>query len=415
MTVHENMAHSSRAENQRLRRMVLQVILVGVAVAVVAWLLYALKKMLLLLALTVFFCYLVSPLVEFVKRPRRLGRSVWRVPHTLAVVIAYLLLLCALAFALDLLLPVLSDQISTLVNNAPDYAKRIDQYSAWLNSLQARYRLPPSWRQAITEGVDATIIGGLSWLRLMAISVARLTLYLPWLVLIPVIGFFLLKDGKTFSYKLLTSLPEAGMRRRAANFLKDVSETLAAYIRAQLLACLIVGVIVGAGLWLLGTPYPLVLGVAAGLFEFVPVIGPLLLVAIAVLVASFTSWRLALLVLGFLAVLRVIEDYVIYPRLISRGIEIHPLAVILAVLCGAELGGIPGIFLSVPLAALLIVSWRHWRELQSEHPSPEASRPALSPNRDLGSHARPEVARSGDGSEALDLMPPEMLRESEQE
>jgi len=91
---------------------------------------------------------------------------------------------------------------------------------------------------------------------------------------------------------------------------------------------------------------------------------------IAFLVASFHSWQSALLVLGFLSLYRIVHDYVIYPRLISRGIEIQPLTVILAVLCGAELGGVTGVFLSVPIAALLIVCWRHWRELRTDRANP---------------------------------------------
>jgi predicted PurR-regulated permease PerM len=151
-----------------------------------------------------------------------------------------------------------------------------------------------------------------------------------------------------------------------ATFLNDVSETMAGYIRAQLLACLIVGVVVGVGLWLLGLPYPLVFGVGAGLFEFVPLVGPISLGAVAMLVASFHSWRNALLVFAFLAIYRVIHDYAIYPRLISRGVEVHPIVVILAVLSGAELGGVVGVFLSVPVAALLIVCLRHWRDLRQD-------------------------------------------------
>jgi predicted PurR-regulated permease PerM len=129
---------------------------------------------------------------------------------------------------------------------------------------------------------------------------------------------------------------------------------------------LIIGVTVGTGLRLLNVSYPLVLGVAAGLLEFIPVVGPALIGLIAVLVASFHSWRSALAVLAFLAVLRVIHDYLVYPRLISRGVELHPMLVVLAVLCGAELGGVTGVFLGVPVMALLIVCLRHWRDLQVE-------------------------------------------------
>jgi predicted PurR-regulated permease PerM len=214
--------------------------------------------------------------------------------------------------------------------------------------------------------VNGTIAGLLAWLQALALGTVRLAPYLVWLVLIPVLGFFFLKDAKAISDKFLSTLPAADLRYRAAVFLKDVSETMAAYIRAQLLACLLVGVIVGGGLWLLGLPYPLVFAVGAGLFEFVPVVGPISLGAVAILVASFHSWRNAFLVFVFLAVYRLIHDYVIYPRLISRGVEVHPVVVILAVLSGAELGGVAGVFLSVPVAALLIVCFRHWRDLRQD-------------------------------------------------
>jgi hypothetical protein len=180
------------------------------------------------------------------------------------------------------------------------------------------------------------------------------------------------------NYGGLASLTPGVLRYRVTIFIKDVSATLAGYIRAQLIAGVIVGVIQGVGLWLLGVPYALVLAVVAGVLEFVPVIGPLVLGIIAALVASFDSWHAALLVVGFLALFRLIHDYVIYPRLISQGVEIHPVVVILAVLSGAELGGVTGVFLSVPLAALLLVCWRHWRDLRLDRSS-QLVRPAAEP------------------------------------
>jgi hypothetical protein len=72
--------------------------------------------------------------------------------------------------------------------------------------------------------------------------------------------------------------------------------------------------------------------------------------------------RLRLLVVVFLVVLRIVQDYIVYPRLIGQGIHLHPLAVILAILCGAELAGVAGIFLAIPIVAILTVSYRHWLE-----------------------------------------------------
>jgi predicted PurR-regulated permease PerM len=102
------------------------------------------------------------------------------------------------------------------------------------------------------------------------------------------------------------------------------------------------------------------LGVAAGVFEFVPLIGPLIIALVATIVAGVHAPVLALWVAVFLAVLRVAEDYVIYPRLMGHGTHLHPLTVIIAVLMGAELGGVVGIFLAVPAAALLSVAYRRW-------------------------------------------------------
>jgi predicted PurR-regulated permease PerM len=350
----------------RLRRIVTQVILLVAAAVAVVWMVYELRMILLLLAFTAIFCYLIAPLVDFFELSIRVGRSQLRVPHTMAIIIVYLLMAGALALTIEKVGPLLSDQLSSFFENMPNYAKQLDQYAKKLSALPSRYRLPPGWQQSLTDAVNSTVTGLLDWLQKVAVKTVRLATYLLWLVLIPVLGFFFLKDAKAISDRILSSLPAADMRYRVATFLNDVSETMAGYIRAQLLACMIVGVVVGVGLWLLGLPYPLVFGVVAGLFEFVPLVGPISLGAVAMLVASFHSWRNALLVFAFLAIYRVIHDYAIYPRLISRGVEVHPVVVILAVLSGAELGGVVGVFLSVPVAALLIVCWRHWRDLRQD-------------------------------------------------
>ncbi len=359
-------ANSALPDPARIRRVVTQIVLIVIAAICVIWLILALRMILLLLAFTAIFCYLIAPLVEFFEFSFKIGNFEIRVPHTLAIIIVYLLLAGALAIALEKVAPLLSDQLNAFFENMPVYAKQLDQYAKQLSALPNRYRLPVSWRQSLTEGIDGTINSLLAWLQALALGSVRLATYLAWLVLIPVLGFFFLKDTKAISDKFLSTLPAADLRYRAALFLKDVSETMAGYIRAQLVVCLLVGVIVGIGLWLLGLPYPLVFAIAAGLFEFLPVVGPLLLGAVAILVASFHSWPNALLVFAFLAVYRLIHDYVIYPRLISRIVEVHPVLVILAVLSGAELGGVAGVFLSVPVSALLIVCFRHWRDLRQE-------------------------------------------------
>ncbi|HEX2265172.1 MAG TPA: AI-2E family transporter, partial [Solirubrobacterales bacterium] len=143
---------------------------------------------------------------------------------------------------------------------------------------------------------------------------------------------------------------------------QDINSTLAAYIRAQLISCLLIGSICTAAFYIFGVRYALVLGLVAGMLEFIPLLGPVVVAALAGTVAGFDSVGKALTVLVFLGVLRIVHDYAVYPRIIGSGIHLHPLAVILAILAGHELAGVAGIFLAIPVIAVLTVTYRHWLE-----------------------------------------------------
>jgi predicted PurR-regulated permease PerM len=172
-----------------------------------------------------------------------------------------------------------------------------------------------------------------------------------------------LKDADNFRRAALAMLPRGRLRWRGDELFQDINSTLAAYIRAQLTACVLIGAICSIGFALIGLPSPLVLGLIAGMLEFVPLVGPLAVAILVALLALLHSGPgMAFVVLLFLGVLRVVQDYVIYPRIIGQGIHLHPLAVILAILAGAEIAGVAGIFLAIPAIAILTVSYRHWLE-----------------------------------------------------
>jgi predicted PurR-regulated permease PerM len=121
-----------------------------------------------------------------------------------------------------------------------------------------------------------------------------------------------------------------------------------------------VGILCWLAFELIGLPYAVLLGVLAGALEFIPLVGPFLLAVLAAGVGAFHGPAMALWTIGFLSALRIVEDYVIYPRLIGSGLELHPLAVILGVMAGAELDGVAGMFLAVPAVATATVIGRHW-------------------------------------------------------
>jgi predicted PurR-regulated permease PerM len=343
-------------------RAILRAVLLLLAVAAGLWMLYALRGVLLLLVLSLFFAYLIAPLVELFARPLVWRRWRWVTPRPLAIAMVFFTLFASLGIAGYALLPLLGTQVTEFGRQAPAYlAHARDRLQAWQHVINPDH-FPDAVRQAIDRTFDRTVDAGGDYLTSGFGGLIPILGYLPWLILIPVVAFFLLKDAQAFRTTILQALPRGRLRGRGAEFFEDINDTLAAYMRASLLGCLLIGVVCTLGFLLIGVPYALLFGAFAGLLEFVPLVGPLVVALSVASVAGFHSITQAVEVLTFLGVLRLVEDYVIFPRLVRRGIHMHPLGVILAILCGAELAGIAGIFLAIPAVAVLSVSYRHLLE-----------------------------------------------------
>ena len=365
----ENQAGAQRAVRTGVEpsllptRAILRVLIVILLVAGALWIIYKLTTVILGLVLAVFFAYLVSPLVEIIRRPRYLAGLRIAIPHAAAIAIAYLLIFAAILLGIYFIVPQLASQYPQFAEQARGYAQTISNKTRGWNEYLRQHRMPDSVLQGINDEVPKLLgsVGGVAGTLVGAL--AEWVVFVPWLVLIPILSFFMLKDAESFRRSALQMLPRGRWRWRGDEFFQDVNSTLAAYTRAQLTACLFIGSVCAAGFAMIGLPSPLVLGLIAGLFEFVPLAGPLLLAVLATVVALLHSgFPAALAVLIFLGVLRVVQDYVIYPRLIGHGIHLHALAVIIAILCGEKLAGVAGIFLAIPVVAVVTVSYRHWLE-----------------------------------------------------
>jgi predicted PurR-regulated permease PerM len=356
-------------------RVIVRVVVVIVGLIVASWLLYQIRTVLLLLVLSIFFCYLIAPIVHLIEQPVYIGRYEIKMPRSVAIIVVYLLIGAAFFAVLQLVWPPLSQQVAELAKNLPGYSKSaqvsVTKIFNDANSWMKHVKVPQQWQDAIFTRASDMASSIAEWLTESLAGALGYLQYLTWLVLMPVLSFFLLKDAASFEQNLLALLPTERLQKRAHWLLMDISGTLAAYIRAQITACLVVGAVMMIGLTLLGAPYPAVLGAIAGLLEFIPLVGPLLAaIIIFLLTLTVVSFKKALIVALFLAILRIIEDYVVYPRIVGRGIKMHPIMVILAILAGAEIGGLIGIFLSIPAVGLVMVFYNHYlayRGIQNLH------------------------------------------------
>ena len=344
-------------------RVVLRIILLLLAVAALLWIIYKLTTVLLLLVLSIFFAYLVAPLVDLVEKPVSIGGRNRKMPRGLAIGVVYLFLFTVIGAGIYFLVPQFAAQFPEFKQQATAYYKTITTTSDRINQYFMQHRMPEGVVKAVNNTVLGLIQKGGEIASAAFEKMLGTIIFLPWLVLIPILAFFLLKDADSFRRSALAMLPRGRLRWRGDELFQDINSTLAAYIRAQLTACLLIGAICSIGFALIGLPSPLVLGLIAGMLEFVPLVGPLVVaILVALLALLHSGLGMAFVVLLFLGVLRVVQDYVIYPRIIGQGIHLHPLAVILAILAGAEIAGVAGIFLAIPAIAILTVSYRHWLE-----------------------------------------------------
>ena len=315
-----------------------------------------------LVVLSIFFAYLIDPLVKLIRRPFK-ARGIERfMPRSIAIVISYLIVFSTLGFAIANIAPQVGDQAKEFGTNLPTYSKAIRERVRDLNQRFDRLRIPDEVQADLNTRLTDL---GASITTTVGNFVLALATYLPWLVLVPILAFFFLKDVNHFRLLVLRMFPVGRWRYRAELVMEDLNTTLAAYTRAQLISCILIATLCTIGFAIIGLKYALLLGILAGIFEFVPLLGPVTIGAIATLTAASSDRPVhALYVATFLIVLRILQDYVLYPRIVRGGIHMHPLAIILSVLAGEQVAGIPGVFLSIPIVAVLSVFYRHAIEHQ---------------------------------------------------
>ena len=338
-------------------RVVVVTLLLLFVAGFVASIITSLTYLFFLLVLSIFFAYLISPIVKLIRKPFKTRNVEKLMPRSLAILLSYIAVFTVLGIGVSNLAPLLAEQGKEFGASLPTYAAGIRQSFNDLNRRFDRLRIPEDVQTKFNEqavAVGERITAGFGNFLLSLVT------YLPWLVLVPILAFFFLRDVNLVRLAVLRVFPAGPWRMRAEAVMQDVNTTLAAYTRAQLISCLIIGVICTIGFYVIGLKYALLLGILAGVFEFVPMLGPASIGLIVTITAGFSDnpWK-ALYVFIFLVVLRIVHDYVTYPRIVRGGLHLHPVLIILSVLAGEQVAGIPGVFLAIPIVAILTVFYKH--------------------------------------------------------
>lgn len=268
-------------------------------------------------------------------------------PRGLAAILIYALALGILATGILLLVPPTIEQSESLAARLPSYLDQLDSYQPFAGvdlTGSVRSVVQSAFASAFT--VAAAIASGV-------VDAA----------LVLVLGFWFMVEGGRMR-ELVTRLSPRDQRDKVSFVQDTVSQVLGAYIRGQLMMAAIIGISSGLGSWLLGVHYPILIGILAFFFELIPMVGPILASLPAVMISLTQPFPLVIYVIVFFVVMQMIENNVLAPRITGGAVGLHPAVALLAIVIGADLGGVVGALFAVPIAGiasvLMIAAWKGW-------------------------------------------------------
>ncbi len=336
-----------------------QKLLLLALVAVAGWLLYLLAPVMTPFMIAALLAYLGDPLVD---RLEKNGLS-----RTLSVTAVFIIMLFVGLGLLLVLLPVLEQQITSMIKRVPVYIDwlqnsglpwvftHLGMDAAVIDLASIKQSITEHWQQA--GGIAASVIGSISR------SGAAVLGWIANLVLIPVVTFYLLRDWDKLMKAIRETLPRS-VEPVAIKLAGESDEVLGAFLRGQFLVMIVLGTLYSVGLWMTGLEMALLIGMLAGLVSFVPYLGLIVGIVVAGIVAlvqvqEFTPLIYVALVFG---IGQLLVGTVLTPLLVGDRIGLHPVAIIFAVLAGGQLFGFLGILLALPVAAVIMVLLRHAHE-----------------------------------------------------
>lgn len=292
-----------------------------------------------------FLYYLFKPIVSFLEKKG--------IEKTLAVTLVMLLLVGIIVVSISSLIPNLINQVTALMKKMPQFITTVED---WADQV-ARHPMAKDidlqsyidkWNLSLGNIAQTTFNGLSSGIGSFVSSVAGIVMLV---VTVPFILFYMLKDGHKFIPAIEKYFPQSH-KNEMLELLSKMSETIEKYISGQMIECLFVGVSTSIGYMLIGVDYAFLFGFIAGLTNMIPYIGPYIGLAPAVVVTVFTDPWKAVFACIVVLIVQQIDGNIIYPNVIGKSLDIHPLTIIILLLVAGNIAGLLGMILGVPFYAV---------------------------------------------------------------
>lgn len=352
-----------------------RLILAAIAVLIVLWLLERSLGALVPFILALVLGYLMLPLVDLLDRV---------MPRVVAILLVYLVFIAGFWGLIAWFAPVVSRQVDELSQAMPKYTEQVREWSTDVTSWYNALPISQDVRNSIETGARnafGSVAGGVQQAAVNTLRAVTGALgFVVGLVIIPFWLFYVLKD-KDRGITAFNNMMPRHWRGDVWRIVRIVNGVFSSYIRGQLLLGLVVGIASTIGLVLVGAPYPVVLGIISGLTEIIPVVGPILGAIPGLLLAIFhpEGWVMVLKVLAVYVVVQQLENNLLVPKIQGDSVKLHPSIIMVALVIGSQVGGLFGLIVAVPVAAVMRDIYLYLYRRFGEHYTPrdaEASVPS---------------------------------------
>jgi predicted PurR-regulated permease PerM len=341
---------------------VLAVLGITIAVALLLQVVWIARQVLTWVLIAVFLALAMNPAVEWLQAHGLKRRGA-------ATAVTFLLVLAALVGIGALFIPTLVDEVNKFADALPGYVEDLTKGRGPLGFLQDDYQVVDRVRDAVQQGGASRVLGFSG--TAIAITKGVLTAVVA-AVTIAFMTFFMLLEGPAWMERFYSLLP-ADKQPRWRQMGRDIYRTVGGYVTGNLFISLIAGVTSAVLLLILGIPFAVALGLVVAILDLIPLAGATL-AAIIVSTVAFLSegWVKGAIVVAFFIVYQQLENHVLQPVVYSRTVQLSPLAILVAVLIGAELAGVLGALAAIPIAGtiqVVLVSWLAERRKRSAEPA----------------------------------------------
>ena len=323
------------------------IINIAIGIVILFYVLSKLKWLFIYFSFALMLAYFFDPLYKFLLNKKA--------PKVLAIVIVFGIIIALLILTIFFLIPSLINQLNILYKEIPHFIENYQNLILSIKPQLSKFIDPADVEILLKENLSELQKSVLGFSQTIIIYLSNIVSSITFgIVIVPLILFYLMRDMFKFKENLYIFVSKKN-KKEFKEVLEEIDYIISGFIRGRIIVCFIVGTLIGIGLYFLDLKFALIIGIVSGVFNFVPYLGPIVGVVLALVFALGSPWWTLVMIVVLFVLVNQLEAIYLNPNILGKGLGLHPLTVILSMLICGQLLGILGVLVAVPLAAILKV------------------------------------------------------------